>query len=201
MPSSERTPPKKPVTWGTTPVGGEASVSSPVCVFLANTACPELKATTRPSGVMLVPRQLPPAVSCAPLLWVVTRVMAPVARFFRNRSATRLLSPATRLVASLEKSTRLPSADAEQVVLLTLAALPLVAVETSSMLPTTAAAPSCAAVAPAARASSSAPLTFLRRSRLEVLSTMLALLFDGTIARPHCNSGGWPSPHGAVRSA
>jgi hypothetical protein len=52
LPSSDSTPPKKPVTCGSVPAGGKAWVSWPVCVFFTKTTVPGLKATSRPSGVL-----------------------------------------------------------------------------------------------------------------------------------------------------
>ena len=48
---------------------------------------------------------------CPPAALTLTRVTAPVIRFFTKPSVTPLVSPATRLVASEVKLIRVPSGD------------------------------------------------------------------------------------------
>ena len=67
------------------------------------------KATLVPSGEKATAELSPFA--WFPAASVETRTTAPVAIVFTKMSATPLVSPATRLVARLEKATRVPSGE------------------------------------------------------------------------------------------
>lgn len=102
---------------------------SPATRFVA----PLVKTTKRPLPAMLA--SLDCWSACAPAESVDARLVAPVSRSLTKMSARALVSPATRLVAELSKTTKRPFIEIVGSPLDALASTPVLLVETRVVWP------------------------------------------------------------------